>query len=179
MSHAHPHTQIPRGVLLAAGALVAFSIVVAAVGRLTGVGTVELPPGVAVVERALRFEDDPLGGVRVLDDHTGAGVEHIVPGEDGFVRGVLRGFARARRLHGVGTASPMVLTRWADGRLTLSDPSTGHVVALEAFGPDNARAFARLLPALRGGDARIDPISMYSQSASRRGEHHDRHRHDG
>lgn len=163
MSHAHPHTQIPRGVLLAAGALVAFSIVAAAAGRLTGVGTVELPPGVAVVERALRFEDDPLGGVRVLDDRTGAGVEHIVPGEDGFVRGVLRGFARARRLHGAGTAPPMVLTRWADGRLTLSDPSTEHVVALEAFGPDNAGAFARLLPALSGSDARAEAQFTHTQ----------------
>ena len=164
MSHAHPHTRIPRGVLLAAGALVVFSIAAAAAGRLTGLGTVELPPGVAVVERALRFEDDPLGGVRVIDERTGAAVRHIVPGEDGFVRGVLRGFARARRLHGVGTAPPMTLTRWADGRLTLGDPTTGHVVALEAFGPDNAGAFARLLPALRGtGDARAEAQSTHIQ----------------
>ena len=153
MSHAHPHPRIPRGLLLAAGALVAFSIIAAAAGRLTGAGVVALPSGVAVVERSLRFEDDPLGGVRVVDDRTGAVVRHIVPGEDGFVRGVLRGFARARRLHGVGATPPMTLTRWADGRLTLGDPHTGHVVALEAFGPDNAGAFAPLLPAFRGADA--------------------------
>ena len=57
----------------------------------------------------------------------------------------------------------MTLTRWADGRLTLNDPSTGHVVALEAFGPDNARAFARLLPALRGTGARADLHSTHAQ----------------
>ena len=43
--------------------------------------------------------------------------------------------------------APFRLTRYADGRLALDDPSTGAHVELRAFGPTNEAAFARLLPA--------------------------------
>ena len=40
-----------------------------------------------------------------------------------------------------------MLTRWADGRLSLEDRTTGRVIALDAFGPTNGEAFAQLLTA--------------------------------
>jgi putative photosynthetic complex assembly protein len=58
---------------------------------------------------------------------------------------VLRGLVRERRADHVGPTPPFRLTRWADGRLSLDDPSTGRHVDLEVFGPANAGAFADIL----------------------------------
>jgi putative photosynthetic complex assembly protein len=74
-------------------------------------------------------------------------VDTLQPGTNGFVRGVLRGLVRERRADHVGAAPPFRLTRWADGRLSLDDPSTGRHVDLEVFGPTNAGAFAQILVA--------------------------------
>lgn len=166
--HHHHHTQLPRAALRGACALVVFTILAAGVGRITGMGVTELPPGVAVQERQLRFEDQSDGGVAVYEEGVSAAVHRIDPGHQGFVRGVLRGFARARRLHGLDDTAPFVLTRWADGRLSLHDPQTGHVVALEAFGPDNAAAFVELMPAL-GAPVQSGNALTGQESASRRG----------
>lgn len=144
----HRHDQhIPKPILIGAGLLMAFTIVMAAIGHATGLGVSQLPASAVVSERALRFADNPHGGVDAFDAATGGLIQHFEPGAHGFVRGVLRGFARARKLKQVGPELPFVLTRWADGRLSLSDPSTGHVVALGAFGIENASAFARLMEA--------------------------------
>jgi putative photosynthetic complex assembly protein len=69
----------------------------------------------------------------------------VATGQNGFLRGVLRGFARTRRADGIGAEAPFRLTAWADGRLTLSDPSTGRRADLEAFGPTNEAVFAKFL----------------------------------
>ena len=174
MSHHHHHTQLPKGALIGAGLLIAFAIAAAATGRLTGVGVSAMPPGTPVVERQLRFVDHAAGGVRVHDAADGALVTRIEPGADGFVRGVLRGFARARKLRSIGQGPAFVLTRWADGRLSLSDPATGHFVALEAFGPTNADAFARLLPSIdeAAGTARS---TVPASPATREGRGSDDH----
>jgi putative photosynthetic complex assembly protein len=68
-------------------------------------------------------------------------------GEQGFLRGALRGLTRERRLRGVPAGEPMVLSGSADGRLSLADPATGQRLALESFGPSNAAVFARWLQA--------------------------------
>ena len=77
----------------------------------------------AVQSRTLHFADRNDGAVEVTDAD-----RHIVavlpPGTNGFARGVMRGLARARKLEDVGQEPPFVLTRWADGRLSLDDPST-------------------------------------------------------
>jgi len=90
---------------------------------------------------------------------------------DGFVRGVLRGFARARKLRGLDRDAHFVLTRWADGRLSMHDPQTGHVVALEAFGPDNAAAFARLMRAPGADRARADQNHLKGARTRHGGSH--------
>lgn len=173
-AHHHHHAQLPRAALAGACALVVFSILAAAAGRLSGVGVTELPPGVAVQVRELRFEDRADGGVAVYEVGIEQAVHRIAPGHHGFVRGVLRGFARARRLAGLDGVAPFVLTRWADGRLSLHDPATGHVVPLEAFGPDNAAAFAQLLPALALPVAHQDTMKT-QESALRPGGSHAPH----
>jgi putative photosynthetic complex assembly protein len=67
-------------------------------------------------------------------------------GEQGFLRGVLRGLARERRALGVPADRPYRLTLHADSRLLITDPATGQRIDLASFGPDNAAVFLRWLP---------------------------------
>ncbi len=59
----------------------------------------------------------------------------VVQGQNGFLRGTLRGLARARHSEGLDDRTPFHLAAWPDGRLTLDDPATGRRLDLEAFGP--------------------------------------------
>jgi putative photosynthetic complex assembly protein len=123
------------------------AILLAAAGRLSGVGTVALAPAAEAPQqsRDLRFTDRDDGAI-VVHDAAGNGVVTVLAsGSNGFIRGVMRGLARDRMLRGIGEEPPFHLARGTDGRLILSDPATGRVIALDAFGQTNAGAFARLL----------------------------------
>ena len=58
--------------------------------------------------------------------------------------------AQARLREGLSRNPPFRLTRWDNGTLTLDDVASGRRINLEAFGRDNAVAFARLLEQGRG-----------------------------
>ena len=135
----------PRGVLVLAGTVVALSIVVAAVGRVTGAAN-SAPTATPIAERQLLFRDQPNGGVAVFDaTNTTAPIEVIAPGTNGFLRATMRGLARQRLRQDASLEVPFRLTGWADGRLTLEDPTTGRRVEMEAFGVTNEEVFAHLL----------------------------------
>lgn len=151
MSTAKPSRKasFPVPPLFAAAGLVSFALLAATAGVLTGAGkpAPELHP---ISERLLRFEDRADGAVLIYDarrNPTDAGATPIdvATGQNGFLRGVLRGFARTRHADEVGPAAPFRLTAWADGRLTLVDPATGRHADLEAFGPTNVAVFAAFL----------------------------------
>lgn len=139
--------RFPRGVLIAAGILVLASIAFAAAGRYADVGTVRMPVSTPVIETALGFADNADGSITVTEAASGRLVATIPPESNGFIRGVMRGMARERMLHSVSADPPFLLTRWANGTLSLHDPTTGRKVELDAFGPTNAQAFAGLLNA--------------------------------
>lgn len=145
MSDPFEGRDIPKGALYGAAGLMLFSLAISFVGARTGMGTVHMPEAAAVETRALRFEDRPSGAVVVFDAATERPLSTVAPGTDGFVRGVLRGLMRERRLEGLPREAPFLLTRWADGRLSLRDPSTGRAVELDAFGPTNVGAFRALM----------------------------------
>ncbi len=137
--------RIPRAALLGAGSLVVGSLLLVGVARLTGYRPAQ-PDATAIVEsRDLRFEDRADGAVLIYSAPADRLVDTLPPGTNGFVRGVLRGLVRERRADRIGAEPPFRLTRWADGRLSLDDPSTGRHVDLEVFGPTNAGAFADIL----------------------------------
>jgi putative photosynthetic complex assembly protein len=140
--HTH-HESFPRGPLLAAGALVVF--VLAAVGWVRLAGGMPGEPEATTLLRELRFADRPDGGVEILDHAGGRTIEVVEPGTNGFLRATLRGLVRERRREGMGDELPFRLTASANGRLTLEDPATRRRIDLQAFGPDNAAAFARLV----------------------------------
>lgn len=130
--------------LLAVAAALALTIGLAAMGP--ALGNRSAPPaGAAVAQRTLHFEDRADGAVIVRED---AGQVAVFEGEQGFLRGILRSFARSRRLDGLDATAPFRLVAWDDGRLTLTDSATGQRVDLEAFGPTNFAVFERLLPAV-------------------------------
>lgn len=136
---------LPRSLLIGAGALVAFSLILVSAARLSGYGPAKPEPSAVVASRDLRFDDRADGAVLIYATPDGQLVDTLAPGTNGFVRGVLRGLVRERRADHVGPTPPFRLTRWADGRLSLDDPSTGRHVDLEVFGPTNAGAFAEIL----------------------------------
>ncbi len=139
-----PVGSFPRFPLTAGAALIGFVLLAAIVGRLGG-GGVEPPTAKATAERNLRFSDRDDGAVIVtLADDNGR-VLDVMTGQNGFLRGTLRGFARTRRADHIGSTAPFRLTGYADGRLVLLDPSTGRDVELEAFGSANEAVFVRLL----------------------------------
>ena len=144
----HADQTLPKPLLIGAGLLIGATLLMTGLARTTGIGVSTAPRGTPVTTLQLHFADREDGGVTVIsDDHREQVVE---PGSNGFLRATMRGLVRERRREGIGPDAPFVLTRWSDGALSLTDPTTNRSVRLEAFGPTNAQAFARLLPA---GDA--------------------------
>ncbi len=144
VSMVSPATEVlPRGVLIAIGALLVISLVGTAAVRWSGV-SVRAPDAPTVASRDLRFEDAADGSIVITDASTGEPAARI-SGEQGFLRGALRALARERRRSGEGAGPAFQLLARADGRLTLFDPVTQQRIDLESFGPTNAAVFARLL----------------------------------
>ena len=98
-----------------------------------------------VATRRLKFVDQADGGIAIFDEGASVPFEVFAPGGHGFLRGTLRGLARARKLQHDGPGQPFDLLRTADGRLHLADPVTGRKIYLDAFGPTNEAVFEQIM----------------------------------
>jgi putative photosynthetic complex assembly protein len=136
---------VGRTGLMAAGGLVLFALVTVTASRMTGIGDVRMTLPAAVESRDLTFEDGKGGSVLVYDAASKKLIDTIAPGTNGFVRVVLRGLARERKLGDIGQEPPFRLTRYANGQMTLTDTSSNKKIDLVAFGSANAQAFTRLM----------------------------------
>jgi putative photosynthetic complex assembly protein len=141
----NPSPRMPMPLVLAI-ALVCGTLAVAAGARLSNVGTNRLDYSRPATTRDLLFEDVSDGSIAIRDANTREQIGEIVPGNDGFVRAVMRLLARERLLVGGNKATPFTLTRWENGRLTIGDPATGKKTELVGFGATNEKAFAKFLP---------------------------------
>ncbi|QMW23978.1 photosynthetic complex assembly protein PuhC [Sandaracinobacteroides saxicola] len=156
MSHDHHAEPFPRAMLLLAGGLIATTLLLTTAVRLGWVAQSADPVALraaaqtkALASRDLRFLDAPGGGVQILDAKTGAVAGSVQAGStNGFIRGVMRGLARERRLAGKSPETPFRLTAWANGELSLTDLATGRVIEVGSFGATNRNAFAALLPGI-------------------------------
>ncbi|MEQ1611659.1 MAG: photosynthetic complex assembly protein PuhC [Hyphomicrobiaceae bacterium] len=137
--------SFPKAPLFGAAALVVICIAMVGISRLTGVGVTRMVPAEPTVSRDFRFEDRADGSVAVMDPVTGKVAANLEPGTNGFVRGVMRSFARERRAAGVSDMPPFRLARLSDGRLMIEDQATHRRVELDAFGSTNVAAFHWLL----------------------------------
>ncbi|MDO6416222.1 photosynthetic complex assembly protein PuhC [Sphingomonas sp. BIUV-7] len=151
----HRHADmLPRGTLFIAGALVLFAFTAVAILRIVGVPASASPIAmraanhVALVSsRSLRFVDRADGAVVIEDAGVGGTASVIEPGQQtGFIRGVMRGLARERRMRGIGDRPPFTLALWRDGEVSLTDSVTGRSIEMTAFGSANRAAFVALLP---------------------------------
>lgn len=137
--------RFPKLPLFTAFALIGFSIAATLFGRVTDIGTLRTTVTTPAAIRDVRFIGGSDEVMEVRDAASGELVETIPTGQDGFIRGALRGIGRDRKLRGLPADEPYRIIRWDDGRLTLSDLVTGLRVELDPFGPTNSGAFARLL----------------------------------
>lgn len=137
--------KVPLPFLVAAGGLIALTLALIGLARLTGEGATMVPAADPVAMRDLRFEDRPDGGVAVYTEPGARFLAEIGPGSGGFLRGTLRALVRERRQQGIQGDVPFRLMRDAGGALILADPATGRRIVLGAFGPTNAGVFAGLL----------------------------------
>lgn len=146
MTSHHHEQKVPRGALVGAACLIALTIGLAAVAR--GAREPEVASSSAdSVTVELRFVDRPDGSVAVVDAESGDQVMTVAAQSNGFVRGVLRGMFRTRKLEELDRAAAFRLTRAADGALVLDDPLSGRVVDLRSFGTTNYQAFATMFDA--------------------------------
>ncbi|MEM9461608.1 MAG: photosynthetic complex assembly protein PuhC [Myxococcota bacterium] len=147
-THHHHEQRVPRGALLGAAVLLGLSLALAAQAHSARhsdpSGSVTPAVQVAI---DLRFEDRADGSVAVLDAATTREIDVVPSAEGGFVRGVMRGMFRTRKLESIPPSGHFRLVRYVDGALVLEDPHSGRRVDLRSFGATNYDAFARLLTA--------------------------------
>jgi putative photosynthetic complex assembly protein len=139
--------NIPRGVLIATGALILFALAVTFYGRSADVGVVHMPAMQPYQTVRLHFVEQDDGGIAINDASDGAVLARVAPGANSFLRSLMRGLARARNRSNIGPETPFTLTRWANGTMSLTDETTGRRVDLDAFGPTQAETFAKIFPA--------------------------------
>jgi putative photosynthetic complex assembly protein len=140
----------PKFALYAAAGVIALTITAAAIGRYN---TTHAPAASSNIQEPvqrfvdLQFFDEADGSVIVKNAASSETILKIVPGEDAFIRAVMRGFVRDRTARKLGHDTPFRLYLLADTRLIIEDTATKKRIDLRAFGPTQQAAFARLLPA--------------------------------
>ncbi len=140
---------IPRGLVRAVVALLAFTMILVAFARVTGMPPAGIMPVQPEAERvAVVIAPRGDGGV-LITRPDGSVVASLSVQEAGFISGVERVLARERRSYGLAPVGPVDLVRWQDGRMSLLDPATGWRMEIVGFGDTNVESFARLLAAAR------------------------------
>jgi putative photosynthetic complex assembly protein len=146
-------SPVSRTGLIAAISLVFIALALTTASRVSQIvrpAAIDVPTAVPASSIELVFLDEPDGSVQVRRSDDRSLVQVIKPTTGGFVRGVMRGFARDRMVRGVGSTPPFQLALSQSGELSLTDMATGRVTVLEAFGSTNRAAFASMLPAQHG-----------------------------
>jgi putative photosynthetic complex assembly protein len=144
-------SRFPRWILLAAAAFLLFATAAVLFGQVTGIGVVREGASRPLAVRDITITRASGDQVVVTDAATGAVIAAYPPDQGGFVRGSLRAFERMRDVAAAPKGAAYRLIRWENGRVSLSDTATGQRIYLDAFGRDNAAAFAALLGPQGGG----------------------------
>ncbi len=143
--HENPAPAVP---LAAAAALVIVTLIGVAFQKLYINPNSEqvAPVRVLVAERQLQFVDRDNGAVEVRVMPQNEVLDVIEAGDGGFLRGILRGLVRERRLEAASMSPGFLLQQFEGGAVVLTDMSTTREIDLRAFGSINAKDFLRYLP---------------------------------
>lgn len=141
----HPDIRFRSWPIMAAWAVVALAVLAAAFGRYGGIGTLSVPASPAVQAQDFLFTDTRDGSITVLTAADRQPVLVVPLGEGGFMRGLMRGLARDRKMRGLGPDLPFRIERRQNGLVILMDLATGREIVLGSFGQTNLEAFSRLL----------------------------------
>lgn len=133
--------------LYGAGILGILALILVAGASITGSGKAPLMQSEPVASRTLAFVQRDDRAIVVSDPKKNAVVAVVKPGRDGFVPVVVKAFEVKRKQKGIAPETPFELIRWADGRLTLEDPSTNQVIRLDGFSSLNKKSFGKLMTA--------------------------------
>jgi putative photosynthetic complex assembly protein len=164
--------------LIAVASLIGFTILAVAVARLTGFDPSQAPVSPEVAVRDLNFVEIGQGDLAVYDAESGVLLETLPPGEDGFIRGVLRTLERERRMHGVALDGPYRVSLRENGRFTLGGSNDRLLHRPQGLRPDQ-RGRRRPIPVgtadgsvrLRcgvGGERRPPPAAVAAKRTMRR-----------
>lgn len=136
---------VPRVLVRLMVSIVALCLIMVSAHVWTGQPKDATPPQSAVVmEKVLFLQGDMSGAARVMDAN-GTMIADLSPEEGGFLSGMWRVLQRERIKARVALDGPIRVTAMENGRMAITDPSTGWSADLMGFGQDNAAAFARLL----------------------------------
>lgn len=144
MSDAIDARPFPRGILLAAAALLGASLLAAAASRHTGIGAAHVVTAPLAETRVIRFERRLDGSMLAIEDATNSKIADIPAGKHGFIDVVLQRFEGDRRYAASPSGGTYHLHQYSDGRAAIEDPLTGGRIMVDAFGPDNFSVFAQL-----------------------------------
>lgn len=142
MTDAFEGRPVPKGALIAISSIVILTVLGVGIARLTGYKFEQAPILPEVEARDIRFIEQPDGSMQVRDAASDELIYTLPPGQEGFVRGVLRAMAFERKKYRASLSEPFHLARRANGMLTLEDPISRTLIDLRAYGADNEAAFA-------------------------------------
>lgn len=143
--------RFPRLPLVLGLGLIGFTFVAIIFGMKTGIGTMVDVYGQPAAIRDIVITGAHDTEITITDAQTGELIRQLAPTEGGFVRGSLRALTRMRFVAELPETLPYRLIEWENGSVSLSDTATGERLYLNAFGPDNAAAYAEML-ASRGNE---------------------------
>jgi len=140
----------PVKILIGVALMLVFAISAIIFGQTTGIGVVKYETGAPVAMRDVVITRNARDVVIVTDARSNERITAYEANAGGFVRGSLRAFERMRMIAGVPADAPYRIIKWETGSVSLSDTGTGERIYLEAFGKDNAAAFAALIEDQKG-----------------------------
>ena len=136
---------VPRRMVRLMAGMVMLCLIMVAAHVWTGRPVDYAPPGGPIKAERVLFLDGDMSGAAIVRSEDGAVIADLSPEDGGFVSGVWRVLQRERTKARAPLDGPITITAFQNGRMAITDPSTGWSADLMGFGQDNAATFARLL----------------------------------
>lgn len=138
--------MLPRVLIRGVLALIAAVMAITVFATITDRPLASTPPlSNVVAETHVVLISDGVSGAVLVTDTDGAAIAALSAEDGGFVAGLHRVILRERTKHRAALDGPVTLFAYENGRMAITDPSTGWSADLMGFGADNASAIAHLL----------------------------------